>query len=222
MSDVIKIAGRLGRLRVSSPFPRIEEIVQPQRAPDNSAVAEAPPAVEPQDVQTLLADAYRRGFHDGEEKGRTAADAEAEERLAAERGAVGAYVEGLRKEFAKLAARLEQEAFRFAVAVAGRIVKHEVTVDDEVVVRQIQEGIRRVVGVESLKLRINPRDEAMVRTNKSFITAKSESVRDMVIETDEKIEPGGCILETSSGTVDARIFTQLEQIEAALFGQVVS
>ncbi len=222
MSEVIKIAGRLGRLRVSAPFPRIEELQQPQ--PENAGGGEevSPPPVEPQDVQALLADAFRRGFRDGEEKGRNAGEAASAEQLAATRNEVGEFVETLRNEFAKLITRLEQESFRFAVAVAGRIVKHEVTIDDEVVVRQIQEGIRRVVGVESLKLRVNPRDEAMVRTNKSFITANAESVRDIVIEVDDKIEPGGCILETSSGTVDARIFTQLEQIEAALFGQVVS
>jgi len=222
LSEIIKIAGRLGRLRVSAPFPRIEELEE-QRAEKAVGTEEvSPPRVEPQDVQALLADAYRRGFRDGEEKGRIAGEAASAERVAATQNEVGAFIETMRNEFAKLITRLEQESFRFAVAVAGRIVKHEVTVDDEVVVRQIQEGIRRVMGIESLKLRINPRDEAMVRTNKSFITANAESVRDIVIETDDKIEPGGCILETSSGTVDARIFTQLEQIEAALFGQVVS
>ncbi len=225
MSEVVKIVGRLGRMRVSSPLPRIETITLPPLAGEEvqEPTSEAPvaKAIQQEDLQALLAEEYRRGFQDGLEHGRSASAAAADQRLNEEHARVGAYLVTLRKECAKVTARLEQEAFRFAVAVAGKIVKREVTLDDEIALRQIQEGIRRVVGVESLKLRINPRDEAMVRANKALIMATTQSVRDIVIETDDKLDPGGCILETPSGTVDARVFTQLEQIEAALFGQVV-
>jgi len=222
LSEVIKLAGRLGRLRLSSPLPDIESIDLSPR--DDQRVMHEPeaPSFQPENVQALLADEYQRGYQNGVEEGRKAAGSIAEQRMADERKRIGQFLQSLAGEQAKLTARLEQEAFRFAIAIAGRVVKHEVTIDDEIVLRQIQEGIRRVVGVESLKLRVNPRDEAMVRSNKSEIMANSQSVRDIVIESDDKIEPGGCILETSSGTVDARVFTQLEQIEAALFGQVIA
>ena len=208
-------------MRVSSPLPRIESITLPPLNQEHVRPEPGVPIVQPEDIQAMLAEEYRRGFDDGVENGKDAAATIMEQRLAEEQARVGVFLQSLHQDIAKLTSRLEQEAFRFAIAVAGKVVKREVTVDDEIVLRQIQEGIRRVVGVESLKLRINPRDESMVRNNKTFIMANSQSVRDMVIETDDKIDPGGCILETSSGTVDARVFTQLEQIEAALFGQVV-
>ncbi len=221
MSEVIKVVGRLGRMRVSSPLPRIETIMLPTENEGSDQEAQKATTIPPEDIQALLAQEYRRGFDDGVENGSRAGAEAAEHKLAAEQARIGQFLQALHNESSRLTARLEQEAFRFAIAVAGKIVKREVTVDDEIVLRQIQEGIRRVVGVETLKLRINPRDEPMVRNNKTFIMANSQSVRDLVIEPDDKIDPGGCILDTSSGAVDARVFTQLEQIEAALFGQVV-
>ncbi len=106
--------------------------------------------------------------------------------------------------------------------MAGKILKREVTLENQVVLGQVHDALRRLTGVESVKLRVSPRDEALVRQERALLMTSSESVRELIIESDEKIEPGGCMLETASGTVDARLSTQLEQIEAALFGQVLS
>jgi flagellar assembly protein FliH len=114
--------------------------------------------------------------------------------------------------------RLERDLFRFALAVAERIVRREVMMDDATILRQVKDAIRRVVGVESIRLRIHPQDEAVVRQHRPGIIASVDSLRDVVVEPDAAVEPGGCIIDSSSGNVDARISTQLQQIETALFG----
>jgi flagellar assembly protein FliH len=82
----------------------------------------------------------------------------------------------------------------------------------------MREAIRRIVGVEIITVRVHPEDEALVRSHRSALLSSSDSVREIVIEGDESIERGGCILESATGNVDARIGSQLRQIETALFG----
>lgn len=227
MSEIIKVRGRLGGIRVG---PAFTQHALPELAPDRSVIRRLENSFSSQgrvsplpvaDIDALLAAEYEHGRADGTRN--TAAEYESaiEARMAEERKLGEQLSKAIAEQIRQVSERLEREAFKFAVAIAGRIIKKEVTVNDEIVVRQIQEALRRVAGQESIKVRVNPRCEAMVRQNREMLIAGSESVRELVVEIDEKIEPGGCIIETTSGTVDARLLTQLEQIEAALFGQTV-
>ena len=116
---------------------------------------------------------------------------------------------------------LEQDAYRFALAVAERIVKREITLDESVVMRQIRDAIRRIIGVETITVRVHPDDETLVRSHRPALLSSSDSVREIIIEGDDTVERGGCILESATGNVDARIGSQLRQIESALFGTQV-
>jgi flagellar assembly protein FliH len=100
--------------------------------------------------------------------------------------------------------------------VAAR-TKREISLDGEAVVRQVREALRRIVGVETIKLRIHPDDEVLIRSHRTTLMASSDALREVVIEPDTAIERGGCIIESTSGNVDARIATQLRQIENALY-----
>ena len=40
-----------------------------------------------------------------------------------------------------------------------------------------------------------------------------ESLENVRIEEDSRVDPGGCIIETSFGDIDARIQTQLQVLE---------
>ena len=112
----------------------------------------------------------------------------------------------------------ERNVVRLAVAVAEKLVKREVALDDEYVLRQVHEAAKRIVGVERLKIRVNPKDEELLRKHRSSFMIRSDAVRELVIESDETIARGGCIIESDSGNVDALIATQMERIEAALLG----
>lgn len=163
--------------------------------------------------------AYQRGRADGEQ----AAAAVVSDRLAETRQQADertmALIEGLAAQLRSFAASIERDAFQFALAVASRIVKKEVELDADTVVRQVREALHRVVGVESIRVRVHPDDEAVIRAARGALLGSVDSIREVAVETDESIDPGGCIIESASGNVDARIATQLRQVESALFGQ---
>jgi flagellar assembly protein FliH len=163
---------------------------------------------------------YQRGVEDGRKAAeveghhaRNAWEQEAQSRLET-------LSTNLKKQHQALLMRMEHDLLKFALAVAERIVRREVRMHDDVVIGQIQEAVRRVVGTETIKLRIHPDDEQAVRGHRGTLLAMSDTVRDLIIEADPMIDQGGCIIESPAGNVDARLSTQLRQIESALFGDV--
>ena len=112
---------------------------------------------------------------------------------------------------------------KFSFGIAERIIRKEVSLDRSIVLAQIRESVRRVLGVERLTIRVHPEDLKTVREQKSVIQANGDSIREIVVEPDEGLEPGDCVLESDLGNIDARVATQLKQIENVLFeSKVVS
>ena len=164
-----------------------------------------------------------QAFERGRAEGREAAEAEFKQVLADCRTQtderIGALLGAMGEQLRLFGETLERDAYTFALAVAARIIKREVTMDNDTIVRQIKGAIRRVVGVETIKMRVHPADEEIVREHRATFLSSAGSIRDLVIEVDDSLEPGGCIIESTAGNVDARISTQISQVAAALFDQ---
>ena len=229
MSDVVhmrRIPGaRVRLIRVHTPHPVQDNSVGSGEGLFSAFHEPAPPVIVPGAVRgpesgpaESLADAFARGV----EEGRRIAGTEFRETLSRMRGEEhkreSGFFAAIAYQMKVLQKMVERDAYRFALAVAERIIRRDVTLADDIVITQIKEAIQRIVGVESIKLRVHPSDEEIVRAHRTVFLSSLDNLRDVVIETDEGMERGGCIIESASGNVDARISTQLRQIEASLFG----
>ena len=149
--------------------------------------------------------------------------AEVTAKLQAEHQRIEKFLTGAAEQWSGLYAASEEATVRFAFGVAERIIRKELSQDPSIVVEQIKEGIRRVLGVESVKIRVHPEDLPLVREQKGAIQSSGDALREIVVEGDESLEQGDCIIESDMGNIDARISTQLKQIENVLFeSKVVS
>lgn len=227
MSNVVKIgpgaAPLRARRRVAGvhALPPIEPMVAPADGPAGEPIA-ARPVLRPVPAQGPVEGPgdYERGFADGLLQAEARFRREYAERAAAQAGRIDTLLASMQGQLWHLYERVERDAFRFALAVAGKIIKKEVAPGDGTAVRQVQEALRRVVGVDAVKLRVHPGDEQVIRDHRPAILAGAEAVREFIVEADESVEAGSCIVECASGNVDARWTTQLRQVESALFGRV--
>jgi flagellar assembly protein FliH len=183
----------------------------PEGGHDSASAGRACPHLSDEDNETI-----QREWEEKEKKLRE----EFGNQLMEERRRVEALLVNIRKQFTQVHEKWERSVVQLALAIARSIIKREVSIDKEIMLSQIREALHHLVGVEKIKLRIHPRDEEIVRQSRADLFSTSDSLRDMVIEVDEKIEPGGCIVESESGNVDARPSTQLTRIEAMLFDQM--
>jgi flagellar assembly protein FliH len=158
---------------------------------------------------------YQKGYEAGWQAGQQKAALDAENL-----NHFAHIVEEINQERQRLQQEMEGIVMTLALAVAERIVKRELRFDESIVLEQIKEAVRRVIGVERVKIRVHPDDEQTIREHRPELLMVADSVREVIIEPDPKIERGGCILESDSGNIDARLATQLEALETALMKQV--
>jgi flagellar assembly protein FliH len=201
-------------------------VVEPTLENEPVTAEEASPSVLPPPTMHSTIDEFeervkaefKAGFDEGRRQTEKHLRGELEAKLAETQRHLHELLSRLQPELERFRLSAEKQVVKLALAVAERIVKREVAVDNELIVRQIGEAVKRIVGIERMKIRVNPKDEALVRDYRTSILASTDAVRELAIEADETIARGGCIIESDSGNVDALIATQLERIEAALLG----
>ena len=218
MSNVVKMRAGSNPVRLRRPAETAHALSELK--PVNLKGTEFPGLVSSVQTEVDLADEYQRGYSDGAAATETQLRAELARELATHTKRIETLLTSMQGQLWHLYERIERDAFRFALAVAGKIIGREVQNGSDIAVHQVQEALRRVVGVDAIKLRVHPSDEQVIREHRPAILATAECVREFIVESDESIERGSCIVECSSGNVDARWSTQLRQVEAALFGRV--
>lgn len=106
-----------------------------------------------------------------------------------------------------------------AVAVAERIIKTEISCDDELVTYLVRDTLKKVNRkTKTVLIKVHAYD---VSTIKKYIKANPIEGLDaeFLVMEDPDVEQGSCILETDSGLIDASLGTRLE-ILRKMFGQL--
>lgn len=109
----------------------------------------------------------------------------------------------------------EKQLINIATIIAKKVVKGITQRDQSIVLRNVNEALTKVKGRGRVTIRVNLSDLPITTRHKNEFhqMLKMENVN---ILEDPTIEKGGCIIETDFGDVDARIESQLDEIETAV------
>lgn len=162
-------------------------------------------------VADVTAEAQESGQKAGHAEGVDAAQREMDEMLGTMRG----LIDMARAERHKIVEGAEPEIVKLAMGVAERILHKAVEIDREVVVAMAKAAISHLVNRESLTVRVNPIDLERMKAHRDEVLALGETKHMRVIE-DQRIDPGGVIVETESGTLDAKVGTQVNEAKRIL------
>jgi len=122
----------------------------------------------------------------------------------------------LQVERSEFFARIEPELVRLAVSIAEKVVQRELELRPETVLDLIRSGMKRVRDREVLRVSVNPRDVERVKEARDDLVSAVDGVRKLEVIEDRRVDPGGCVIESPNGTLDARISTQLDEISRVL------
>ena len=111
--------------------------------------------------------------------------------------------------------RVEKEIVELALAIAKQVICREITLDSEIVVCVAKEALSKVEDPGNIKIKMNTSDLQFVREAKSQLIDRIANIDNVILEAEESIQSGGCIIETDSGEIDARIEKQLQAVEEA-------
>ncbi len=156
------------------------------------------------DVEAAYARGRREGLDSVEGNLETSAQALA---------AAVAEISRLRESLAK---NSSQDMLRLVMAVSEQVIRREVAADPKVILTIIETALKSSVRTDQYCIRINPADLETVTKQKPLFLASISGLKNISIETDASISPGGCRIDSDLGDVDATIETQLEAIRQAL------
>jgi flagellar assembly protein FliH len=105
---------------------------------------------------------------------------------------------------------LEHILLRFCVDLTKKIVAQELTTNPEIITATIKRALAMIADKDNLLIRVAPGDMEAASGSKDFLSTVTERLENVRIEEDARIGKGGCIIESNSGMVDARLGVQLE------------
>ncbi len=157
-----------------------------------------------------LKESFSKGFVEGENSGILSE----RKRLEPSLETLQASAEELRKCRESLIAHFEKASVELAIAIAEKIVCHEVSVNKKTIVDVLKKAVKETDGGEILKIKINPSDLQFIEElGFSLSDLKAE---DATFEGDSAVPSGGCVIQTDFGCVDSIIAHQLEAVAEAL------
>ncbi len=161
-----------------------------------------------QELQQAFAKAYAQGEAAGLQKGMARAQ-QVESEL---RGAINNLVNYHHKIYEQ--ARLQ--VFDLSFALADKITAARGEAEQKTVMETIELCIVEFLDKSRLLIKVNPAQVEFVRKQLSEADAVHDSTTHVAVEGDARIGFGGCIVETDSGSADARFETQLEILKTRL------
>jgi flagellar biosynthesis/type III secretory pathway protein FliH len=155
----------------------------------------------------------QEGLAEGEKRGYDAADKKFNGEIAKLKDQTTKYFKQIENSKKEMIHGLEHILLRFCMELTKKTVACELTTNPEVVTAAIKKALTMIADREKILIRVAPGDMETVSGKKDFLSSVTERLENLKIEEDARIGKGGCIIESNSGMVDARLGVQLDEIE---------
>jgi flagellar assembly protein FliH len=165
-------------------------------------------------LKKQLEDYYALGYREAQEKTRRDVEREYTDKLVRKYEEVYKILQQFDESFIDYEKAFEKLVIETAFEVAKKIVQREIS-NDTIINENVRIAINKIMGANEVRLKLNPSDiDEMTEASKNLI--HGSSFNKIKIEPDACIEQGGCLIETEIGSVDARISTQLSEMQKQL------
>ncbi|MBA2663117.1 MAG: hypothetical protein H0U74_12545 [Bradymonadaceae bacterium] len=120
-----------------------------------------------------------------------------------------------RSEYDKLMSKAEADMIELAFRIARQVIGHNVATEPAVLGGIVARSLEFVRGKRQIVILVNPDDLSALEASRHELATMIEGAA-LYFSADANIERGGCIIETESGRLDARLDVQLDILRKAL------
>jgi len=191
-----------------------------RRAEDEAGkiIAEAGEKVKQMEAESraTLENERKEAVEEGHAEGREAGFAEGKaevERLIQRTQTVLQRAQDKRTE---ILAETEQEIINLVLLIARKVVKAITESQRNVIDLNVVQALRKVKGRGDIIIRVNMADLKLTTSHTKDYINLVEGVKSIQVVEDSTVDEGGCIIETDFGEIDARIASQLAELESKI------
>ncbi|HAK68928.1 MAG TPA: flagellar assembly protein FliH [Treponema sp.] len=164
--------------------------------------------------QRIFDKAQKDGFDKGHEEGYQVGNQEADrlvERL-------HKMIEAVQDKRQEILDQTEGQIVDLVLLMTRKVVKIMSDSQKSVIMANVVQALKKVKGRGDVTLRVNMSDVKLTTAHiKDFIT-QVENIKNVSVVEDSSVDRGGCIVETDFGAIDARISSQLGELETKILG----
>jgi flagellar assembly protein FliH len=157
-----------------------------------------------EELEGKIQDAYARGMKEERKQ--------ADDDLAGICSALTEAVSIVSKLRERVVRESEEELLKLSFMLAKKIIRQEIKHDRQIMTMLVGEALREFPEQHDIVLCLHPEDYKVISSNRELFLAGVGDQRQITLKSDEAMTLGGCVVESSSGIIDARIEAQLDEI----------
>lgn len=154
-------------------------------------------------------DAFRNGRKAGHEEGYASGKAEVDRLI----GRIHAIIDKAIERRVEIIEDAEAQVIELVLLIARKVVKVISENQKNIVINNVAQSLRKLKQKADLIIRVNLADLDLVTEHTREFIQMTEKVGNVTVMEDSTVDPGGAIIETDFGQIDARIASQLREIE---------
>jgi flagellar biosynthesis/type III secretory pathway protein FliH len=163
-------------------------------------------------IRTAYADGQAKGESAGIEQGKQQAKAAYDADIGRIQAQVHDYLKAFEDSKKRVYANAEHVLLKFCLQLVEKVLGTEVATNHDTILAVIKKSIGYIADREKMVIRVAPADFEHVSNKKDFWAPVADRLADITIEPDDRISAGGCMIDSNSGIVDARMGVQLAEL----------
>ncbi|MDR3304061.1 MAG: flagellar assembly protein FliH [Treponema sp.] len=125
-------------------------------------------------------------------------------------------LERAQEKRAEIFAEAEKQLIDLALLISRKVIKILSENQKEVLIANVTEALHKVKSKGEVVIRVNTADIKLSTEHTQDFIQALESGNAIQIQEDTSVDQGGCIIETDFGEIDARISSQMAELEARI------
>lgn len=156
--------------------------------------------------------AYQEAYNLGLDEGRKRAFEEKSSDIATQMGQLEQLIAALTNLKAELLSQNESHLMKLLFHMAERITMTHLEKDNEAVVEVLRSAVALAQTEENIRVEMSPQQIEFIEELRKQTGREVEFLRKIRFEPNAEMKPGGCVIETNYGEIDARIETRLQKL----------
>ena len=176
---------------------------------DANAEAEKIIAAAEEQKASIISKSQNEGFEKGREEGFESGKNECSRLI--ER--IHKIIESVQNKRQEILDTTEQQIVDLVILMTRKVVKIMSDNQKSVIMSNVVQALKKVKGRGDVTLRVNLSDVQLTTEHIQDFIERVEAIKGITVMEDSTVESGGCIVETDFGAIDARISSQLTELE---------
>ncbi|HOO57545.1 MAG TPA: FliH/SctL family protein, partial [bacterium] len=159
---------------------------------------------------------YKKGYDDGYGKGKQSGLQETINAVSM----MNEVIEQLKAYHTQILEDSQKDILKMAIAVAEKVLHKEIMTDPETVLGVVKDALRRVSFKKHFIIHVNPLDLEILKSASDQIISVLDNHESVKFKASAQVEPGGCVVQTESGTVDAQVDRQFNEVKETVLKSI--